>query len=169
MAIDLPKSKTSNEKAASIAEKVLGGKKATREETRSLAAAALGLDGDGDGATSLAMKAVAGDHEPTPEEMKTLATSVVVQEFSTAIDRVRTLVVDDNLLSRADKNRIIKYLRAIKAIIRQYEPERDRQVLSVLVDTLKKYAVSLTKRIGQGVAVQRIVHVVDNLTDLLPV
>jgi hypothetical protein len=169
MAIDVAKKKISNERAASIAEKVLGGKKPTRDETQTLAAAALGLDGDQDGSASLAVKVVAGDHEPTPEEMKTLATSVVVQEFSTAIDRVRTLVVADNLLSRADKNRIIKYLRAIKAIIRQYEPDRDRQVLNVLVDTLRKHAVALTKRIGQGVAVQRIVHVLDNVVDLLPI
>jgi hypothetical protein len=169
MAVGVAKDKISSQKAASIAEKVLGGKQLTREETRSLAAAVLGLDGDGDGTTSLATKVVAGDHEPTPEEMKTLATSVVIQEFSTAIDRIRTLVVADNLLSKADKNRIIKYLRAIKAIIRQYEPDRDRQVLTVLVDTLKKHALSATKRLGHGVAVQRIVHVLDNLVDLLPV
>jgi ABC-type antimicrobial peptide transport system ATPase subunit len=169
MAIDLAKKKVSNEKVASIAEKVLGGKQATREETRSLAAAALGVDGEKGGASSLAVKVVAGDHDPTPEEMKTLATSVVVQEFSTAIDRVRTLVAEDNLLSRSDKNRIIKYLQAIEAITREYEPDRDRQVVNVLVDTLRKYAVNLTKRIGQGVAVQRVVHIVDNVTDLLPI
>jgi ABC-type antimicrobial peptide transport system ATPase subunit len=169
MAIDLDKKKVSNEKAASIAEKVLGGKQATREETRSLAAAALGVDGEKGGASSLAVKVVAGDHDPTPEEMKTLATTVVVQGFSTAIDRVRTLVADDNLLSRSDKNRIIKYLQAIEAITREYEPDRDRQVVNVLVDSLRKYAVNLTKRIGQGVAVQRVVHIVDNLTDLLPI
>jgi hypothetical protein len=169
MAVGVAKDNISSQKAASIAEKVLGGKQLTREETRSLAAAALGLNGDQDGAASLAVKVVAGDHKPTPEELKTLATSVVIQEFSTAIDRVRTLVVADNLLSKADKNRIIKYLRAIKAILRQYEPDRDRQVLNVLVDTLKKHALSVTRRIGQGVAVQRIVHVLDNAVDLLPI
>jgi hypothetical protein len=132
MAIDLAKKKVSSEKVASIAEKVLGGKQATREETRSLAAAALGVDGEKGGASSLAVKVVAGDQHPTLEEMKTLATSVVVQEFSTAIDRVRTLVADDNLLGKSDKNRIIKYLRAIEAITREYEPDRDRQVVNVL-------------------------------------
>jgi hypothetical protein len=68
---------TSNEKVAAIAQKVLDGKNATREEARSLAAAALGLDGENDETSALAAKVMAGNHDATPEEMKSLAASVI--------------------------------------------------------------------------------------------
>jgi streptomycin 6-kinase len=73
----MAKNQSSNEKVTSIAEKVMDGKKATPEETRSLAAAALGRDGEDDETSALAAKVMAGNHEATQEEMKSLAASVL--------------------------------------------------------------------------------------------
>ena len=76
----MAKNRTSNEKVAGIARKVLDGEKATPEETRSLAAAALGLDGENDETSALAAMVMAGNHHATAEEMKSLAASVIGRE-----------------------------------------------------------------------------------------
>jgi hypothetical protein len=73
----MAKNPTSNEKVTSIAEKVLDGKNETAEETRSLAAAALGRDGEKDDTSALAPKVMAGNHDATQDEMKSLAASVL--------------------------------------------------------------------------------------------
>jgi len=162
---------TSNEGLWSITKKVLDGKEATAEERRSLAAAALERHGEKEEISSLAAKVASGRHEPTAEEIKSLAASVRVQEFLIAVDTLRTLVADDNLLSRTHKKRIIKYLDAIEAITLQYDPERepDRQLLLTLVGTLRKYVVHLTKKVGENLAVGRIFEILDRATDLLPI
>jgi hypothetical protein len=60
-----------------------GGKQATPEEARSLAAGVLGLDGEKDETSSLAAKVARGNYEnyePTREEMQTLASSALGRE-----------------------------------------------------------------------------------------
>jgi hypothetical protein len=162
---------TSDEGLWSITKKVLDGKQATAEERRSLAAAALERHGEKEEISSLAAKVASGRHEPTADEIKSLAASVRVQEFLIAIDTLRTLVADDNLLSRTHKKRIIKYLDAIETITRQYKPdhEPDREVLLALVGTLKKYVVRLTRKAGENLAIGRIFEILDRATDLLPI
>jgi hypothetical protein len=158
----MAKNPPSIEKVPSVAEKVLKGKQPTPAETRELAAATLVTEGGNEETSSLAAKVVAGNHEPTPEERKSLAASVL-------IDKVRTLVADDKDLNKPEKTRIIKYLDAIQNITQQYEPEHDGPVLKVLVDKLKGFVGRLTKRVGEGVAVQQIFGLLTNLTELLPV
>jgi hypothetical protein len=170
MAIDIAKDvahRTSGENEFSIAKKVLDGRQVTREEIKSLAAAALKRDGEEGETGSLAEKVVSGSHQPTPEEMKNLAASVHLQELSLAIDRVRKVVAGDRLLSRSDKNKIIKYLDAIEAISQQYDP--DREALHVLLGTLRKFALHLTKKIGENLAVARIFDLLDHAHKLLPI
>jgi hypothetical protein len=99
--------------------------------------------------------------------MKDLASSVHLQELSLAIDRVRKVVAGDRLLSRSDKNKIIKYLDAIEAISQQYDP--DREVLQVLVGTLKKFALHLTKKLGESLALGRILDLLDHAHKFLPI
>jgi len=152
--------KTSSEKVPSIAEKVLVGKTPTPEETKKLAVAASGLDTVKAGTSDLAGKVAAGDHEPTPEVVKSLAATVL-------IDKVRTTVAEDTGLSEPDKRTIIKYLDAIQAITQEYEPERDRPAVRGLTGGLTGILGKVTKRVGEGVVVQQVLGLVTKLTDLL--
>jgi hypothetical protein len=152
---------TSTEKVPSIAEKVLRGKPPTPEETKNLAAAAARkVDAEKAAAASLAGEVAAGDHEPTPEETKSLAASVL-------IDEVRTKVADDSSLSKREKATVIKYLDAIEAMTRDYEPERDAPAVRGLTGGLTGILGKVTKRVGEGVVVQQVLGLVTKLTDVL--
>jgi hypothetical protein len=151
---------TSTEKVPSIAEKVLSGKPATPEETKNLAAAARKVGGAKSDTAALAGQVAAGDHEPTPEETKSLAASVL-------IDKVRTTVADDSSLSKREKTTVIKYLDAIEAMTRDYEPERDGPAVRGLTGGLTGVLGKLTKRVGEGVVVQQVLGLVTKLTDVL--
>ena len=92
--------------------------------------------------------------------MKSLAATVL-------IDKVRTTVAEDTGLSEPDKRTIIKYLDAIEAMTRDYEPERDGPAVRGLTGGLTGILGKVTKRVGEGVVVQQVLGLVTKLTDVL--
>jgi len=98
------------------------------------------------------------------------------EEFPVEIEHVRSKTLtriadlqraidEDNALTDIHKNKINKYLEAIKAIVEQVET--DKGLLREIVGRLKTYLQKLGFRIGERIAVNQVLDWLEQLLDLL--